>query len=338
MQKVVEYSVPGLSIVFMVITALFGIVIPIALFLVFRKKYKADIAPFFIGCGVFFLFAIVLEGILNSVILASGAGKTIQGNIWLFGIYGGFMAGLFEETGRFAAFKTVFKKYRSNDMNALMYGAGHGGFEAFFILFFAMLSNIVISLMLNAGMTNLLTAGVTDEATLQSITNMYKTLSETPSITFLVGTVERIAAVAIHISLSIPVWFAAKKGGMYFLLYPLSILLHWAVDTIAVVASKYIASVWLVEVIIYIITACLVLIAYRVWKKHASSQDEFGGACAGDVEAMGAGAGEVEAGATAVGIEAGDAENSETENEDAETGEAETEEMATKEAEAGKEI
>jgi uncharacterized membrane protein YhfC len=44
-----EYSVPALSIVFMTIVALTGIAIPIILFLIFRKKYKADIAPFFVG-------------------------------------------------------------------------------------------------------------------------------------------------------------------------------------------------------------------------------------------------------------------------------------------------
>ena len=34
-----EYSVPVLSIVFMVITALTGIAIPVVLFTIFRKKY-----------------------------------------------------------------------------------------------------------------------------------------------------------------------------------------------------------------------------------------------------------------------------------------------------------
>ena len=44
-----NYTVPMLSIVFMGISALSGIAIPVVLFVVLRKKYKADILPFFIG-------------------------------------------------------------------------------------------------------------------------------------------------------------------------------------------------------------------------------------------------------------------------------------------------
>ncbi len=329
MQEIgIQYSVPTLSIVFMAITAMFGIVIPVVLFLIFRKKYKTDIAPFFIGCAVFFVFAIILEGIINTLIFTSGVGKTIQGNIWLYGIIGGFMAGLFEETGRFTAFKTVFKKYRANDKNSLMYGAGHGGFEAFFILFFSMLSNIIISLMLNAGMTNMLTAGVTDEAMLQNLSNVYQTLSQTPSITFLIGTIERIGAVALHISLSVLVWFAAKKGGMCFWFYPLSILLHCLVNAVAVIMSKYVASLWLVEVMIYIMSACCALIALKVWKKYSSSYEEFEETGAGEVET-----GEIETG-EAGEIESGEAGEIETgEAGEIETGEAGVEMVATGEIE-----
>jgi len=130
-----EYSVPILSIVFMSIVVLVGIAIPIVLFLIFRKKYKADIAPFFFGFAVFIIFALIIEGSINVLILKSSIGKAIQGNIWLYAIFGGLMAGLFEETGRFTAFKTVLKKYWRNNMNGLMYGAGHGGFEAFLFWF-----------------------------------------------------------------------------------------------------------------------------------------------------------------------------------------------------------
>lgn len=327
MQEIgMQYSVPTMSIVFMAITAMFGIVIPVVLLLIFRKKYKADIAPFFIGCGVFLLFAIILEGIINTLIFTSSVGKTIQGNIWLYGIIGGLMAGLFEETGRFAAFKTVFRRYRSNDTNALMYGAGHGGFEAFFLLFFSMVSNIIISFMLNAGMTSMLTAGVSDPAMQQNLAAVYQTLSETPSITFLMGTIERIGAVALHISLSVLVWFAAKKGGRCFWLYPLSILLHCLVNAVAVIMARYVASTWLVLAMIYVMSACCAVIAFKVWKKHSSKRDK--------AEAEVIGAGEAEAGETGAGeAETGEKESEKIEAEETESGEKEVEGTVATEAE-----
>ena len=201
-----EYSVPALSIVFMSVSALTGIVLPFVLLFYLKNRFKIGIKPFIIGCATFIVFALILEQFFHSVILNSGIGKTIQSNVWLFGLYGGLMAGLFEETGRFAAFKTVLKNDLNNDRNALMYGAGHGGAEVFFILVLGMASNIIMSIMLNTGAAEQLKAGITDEAQLQSLYKTFELLSGTPSGNFLICIFERIAAVAIHISLSVLVW------------------------------------------------------------------------------------------------------------------------------------
>lgn len=265
-----EYSVPTLSIVFMAITALTGIAIPIVMFFILRKKYKADIKPFFIGCTVFIVFALILERIFHSFILTSDVGKVIQSNIWLYGIYGGLMAGLFEETGRFIAFKNLQKKSNNNDKNSLMYGAGHGGIEALIILVFSMISNIIMAVMLNNHMAEQLISGVTDEVQLQTLYNAFQTLAETPSGDFLMAAVERIAAVAIHLSLSVLVWFAVKNGGKCLRFYPLAILLHTVVNAFAVILAKYMPSMWIVLVVIYILAASFAAIALKVWKKYSS--------------------------------------------------------------------
>ncbi len=264
-----DYSVPSLSIIFMAISALVGILIPIILFIVIRKKYKADIKPFFVGVAIFILFAFIIERFFHSIILTSNIGLIIQKNIWLYGIYGGVMAGLFEETGRFFAFKTVLKKNLSNDRNALMYGAGHGGVEAFIILVFSMISNIVIAVMINNNMAEQLISGVTDEVQLQTIYKTFETMSQTPSGDFLMAIIERIAAVSIHISLSVLVWFAVKNGGKFFWLYPLAILLHAFVNAFSVILAQYVPSVWIVLVALYLLSASFVVIASKVWKKNA---------------------------------------------------------------------
>ncbi|MGI6085704.1 MAG: YhfC family intramembrane metalloprotease [Acetivibrionales bacterium] len=264
------YSVPTLSIVFMVVTAFIGIAIPIVLFFIFRKKYKADIKPFFMGCVVFIVFALILERIFHSIILASGAGKVIQSNIWLYGIYGGLMAGFFEETGRFIAFKNLLKNNSGNDMNSLMYGAGHGGIEALIILVFSMISNIVMSVMLNKNMAEQLISGITDEAQLQILYNAFETLAKTPSGDFLMAAIERLAAVVIHLSLSVLVWFAVKNRGKNFRLYPLAILLHTVVNAFAVILAKYVPSMWIVLAVIYILAASFAAIASKVWKMNSS--------------------------------------------------------------------
>jgi len=103
-------NVPTLSIVFMVISCLIAFLVPVGLLLYFRIKKKADILPFFVGCAVMLIFAFVLEQLAHRLILGSAAGMIIQKNTLLYALYGGLMAGLFEETGRFVAFKTVLKR------------------------------------------------------------------------------------------------------------------------------------------------------------------------------------------------------------------------------------
>ena len=270
-----NYTVPALSIVFMAVSALIGIAIPIVLFLVFRKKYKADILPFFIGCAVFIVFALLFESFVHKLIFASDTGKAILNNIWLYGIYAGLMAGLFEETGRYTAFKTVLRRKRGNNQNALMYGAGHGGFEAVYLLGTSMISNIVMSIMLNTGMGSKLTAGVTDPAALQRVNATIAALAEAAPTDFLMGSVERFSAVALHISLSVLVWFAAKNGGRRFWLFPLAIILHALMDAAAVILSHYTSNLWIIEGAVYLISACCVVIAIAVWKKYASAPHHY---------------------------------------------------------------
>jgi uncharacterized membrane protein YhfC len=262
-----DYNVSAASIVCMAIALLAGIAIPLTLFLVLRKKYRANVLPFFIGVAVFVVFALGLEGLINSFIFGSTFGKTIQGNIWLYGAFGGLMAGLFEETGRFVAFKTVLKRSRVNDRNALMYGAGHGGFEALYILGVGMISNIVFSLMLNAGMGGTLTAGMTDAAQLEAMNRTFAALAATPPATFLMSVVERLAAVAFQISCSVLVWVAAKDGKRIWL-YPLAVLLHALLDAMAVILAGHVSNVWIVLGAVYVFAAGSVALAWRLWKKY----------------------------------------------------------------------
>jgi len=144
-------TVPSLSIAFMIITCMISFGVPIALFLYLRLVQKADIYPFFAGCTVMLLFAFILESGAHNIVLSSPAGPVIRGNVLLYALYGGFMAGLFEETGRFLAFSFALKKYRSKNVNALMYGAGHGGLEAMVIVGLTMINNIAWSSMINSG-------------------------------------------------------------------------------------------------------------------------------------------------------------------------------------------
>lgn len=259
-------TVSGATIFMIGLNLVLGFVIPAVLCIVMRKKTGGSRKAFFVGCGIMLVFAFILEGAVNATV-ASIFGTKLTGNIWVYAIYGGFMAGLFEETGRFVAFKTLLKKNMDNDGNALMYGAGHGGFEAFYLLVFGMINNLIYAVMINAGTTAAITAALPAEQA-AAMNQIYDQLITVSPLVFLASPVERLFAIMTHLGLSVIVWFAAKKGGKYTLLYPFAIFLHMFVDTTAVLINGLLAvPVVLVEAYVLLTALMLLVIARYVWQK-----------------------------------------------------------------------
>ena len=252
-------TISASSIAAMAFSALIGLAIPVALYIILRRK-GANHLPFWTGAVTFVLFAFVLEQIAYFFFMKTALWTTITANIFLYGIVGGLFAGVFEETGRFLAFKTVLRKKRGNDHNALMYGAGHGGVESVILLSAGMVINILFSLQFNAGLNS--PFGGLNEA--QQLLNL-------PFWMFLVGAVERIAAVVIHVSLSVLVWFAAKNGKRFWL-FPLAIFLHLLVDAVAVILSRTGVNVWIIEGVVYVLAIAFALLAVVIWKKNYTAQ------------------------------------------------------------------
>lgn len=213
------------------------------------------------------VFAMVLEQIVHNIVLGSATGTVIQGNIWLYALYGSLMAGLFEETGRLLAMRYVLKKEHGNAHKALMYGAGHGGFEMYMVLSIGMINNLVYSVMINLGQTQTLLEPLdeTSRATLQAA---FDALIQTPSWHFILSPVERFAAITAQIGLSVIVWYAAVGKKIKGRLYILAILLHAVLDGTAVLAAKSGMSLILVEALVWLTAVGIVLIAWNVWKKE----------------------------------------------------------------------
>ena len=177
------------------------------------------------------------------------------------------MAALFEETGRLIAFKTVLKKVQHRDANALMYGAGHGGFEAAMLVGASMISNIMFSEIINSGNTASITADLSGEA-LTEMEGLFRTLTETPANQFYLAGVERVFAIALQISFSVLFWFAAKYPEAK-KLYLLALLLHFGVDAVTVILSGNGVSPYLLEVIVGAMAVGVVVLGKRIWGRYA---------------------------------------------------------------------
>ena len=143
-------TVTPTAIIIMALVGLFTLVLPLGLGIFFWRKSKGRWRFFFIGCIIFPVFVLILERTAHSLLLYGAPGAVLQRNIWLYAFYAGLMAGVFEECGRWLAFKLSLRWSRGPG-DALMYGAGHGGIEAILLAGMTMLSNITLALALNRG-------------------------------------------------------------------------------------------------------------------------------------------------------------------------------------------
>ena len=254
-------TVPNLTIACMIVSCVIAFGLPILLALYFHKK-KGEFIPMIVGIAVMFVFVFTLEAAVNQTIFKSAIGETIRNNKILYAVYGGLMAAVFEECGRWIAYRTILKNRMGNDSNALMYGVGHGGCEAIMIVGFMMLNYITISIMMNKGTIND-TLSQLDSLTLTKMNLAMQTLSTTPSYVFLLSGIERISAMMAQVSLSVLVWFSVKyKHKKYFFL---ALLFHFIMDAGTVLLRSQVESIILVELFIFVVAAIIVFVAYNVW-------------------------------------------------------------------------
>ena len=237
-----EYAKVGSGqMTLLIIGTILMIVVPLVIAIVWTKKKKEKFTTVLVGAAAFLLFAIILEKTIQNVLIVPtqmglsehAASRFINARPVLWAFLVGLFPGVFEETGRLIAFKTVLKK-RKNRETSISYGIGHGGFEVMMILGLTFITYIIYAVMINTGSFGDIVAQATAIAPGQE--GQFKELA-TQLAAFSAGdlllmVVERIWAVLFHIGASILVFYACRDRKKFWL-YPLAILLHTLIDGIA---------------------------------------------------------------------------------------------------------
>ena len=242
------------EIVNTVLSGVLMAIVPVIAFFIMRKYMKFDVKSVVIGAVVWFVFAIVLKSVILLPVLAldNSVSRAVKGNVWLYSFVAALAAGLFEETGRFAAFKTVLKK-NDDKQDSLSYGFGHGGFEALY-LGLQIASIGLMMFMINKNGINAVAKGATPEMTKQILASIEQYCSKDIGHALLFG-FERIPAMITHITFSVMVFAAVKERKMW--LYPMAMFLHFAIDYMLVLYYAEVISLLLAEIIFAVLTVAL---------------------------------------------------------------------------------
>ncbi len=251
-------TVSAASMAGMVFSLIVSVGLPILLAVIFSRKFKGQVMTIFVGAGTFIIFAMILEQILHAVVLTV-AGAALNSHIFLYALYGGLAAALFEETGRYAAMRFFMKNNLTRE-NALMYGVGHGGVEAIMLMGMVSVNNLLTASMINNGGISEVMAQL-DAATAQLTYEQLTALWQTPAYLFYMGGLERVSALALQIGLSLFVFRAVKDGRKDCLLLAFGI--HFLVDFFTVIAAEFLPTL-AVELALAAVSAAAIWGAFRI--------------------------------------------------------------------------
>ncbi|WP_438788646.1 YhfC family glutamic-type intramembrane protease [Enterococcus sp. DIV0756] len=211
-----------------------GIALPIG-FLVAAWIKKVYLKPLLIGVACFVVSQILIRIPLLQLLAMNDGFRLFEGTQpFLYGILLAFSAGVFEETGRL-----IFMKWGLSNQTTwntgLWFGLGHGGIEA--LLFYGLPMVMV--------------------TTAQSEENI------------LIGGVERLFAMLLHVGLSLLVLYGIQKKQKY--CYFLALFLHTLVNSLIVVIPLYFAnSLMVIEGALILISSLLFLYTLNLKRKWGS--------------------------------------------------------------------
>ncbi len=261
-----EKQISPASTVMIIVALIAGIAVPVALFLYLKKKKHADLKPFLVGWIAFFAVVMVLERLFHTAVLNSPLGPVLNGNLFFYALYGGLIAGLFEELARYFCWSRLLRDHLDEDVNALMYGAGHGGSEMFNLLTVTMASNLVYALTINTSGSSALMNGLSPEQA-SAVGQIVNTLANTPAYMYLFSILERISALVIQLSLSVLVFYSVKYPDQDRRLLLLSVELHALVDFLSVIFAGTM-PIPAAEVLIALMALGTAWFARMIWKNH----------------------------------------------------------------------
>ena len=220
---------------------LLAVIIPIAIALIWKFWKHEKFTTILVGAATFVLFALILEKtIQNALVFPTtmglpdhAASQFINARPILWALVLGLFPGVFEETGRFMAFKTVLRNRRNRE-TSISYGIGHGDIEVILVLGINYIVYIVYAVMINTGTFQGIIDQVAEQAPFQeeAIRALADQLAVFSFADIGTGMFERVFAFLFHVGASILVFYAARDKGRFWL-YALAILLHTALDSFA---------------------------------------------------------------------------------------------------------
>lgn len=207
--------------------------LPIALGVFLTRRFKLGWGLWWVGAATFILSQVVHLPLLWGLTAAFKSGALPNPpeawTPWFNAVVLGLAAGVCEEVARYLVLRFWIKSARSGQ-EVLVFGAGHGGIEAILLGALAGYTTIQLFALQN---TDLSALHLSAEQ-LTALQQQLAAFTTAPWYATLLGALERIFALCIHLSATVLVWQAFRRNNLLWL--GAAILWHAVVDGASVMA------------------------------------------------------------------------------------------------------
>ena len=246
-------------------------ILPVLAFVFIQRKFKKTFKAFILGALAFFISQIVLRiPIINAVLPQFAWYNVFQIKYpYLYWIFLGLTAGIFEEIGRLVLIK-LFMKKNQRFIDGITFGLGHGAIEAMLITGLTFINLLVFSIMINSGT---LEANLSNlpQATVNAI---YAQCTRMTPLDAILGGIERIIAMGIHIGLTMIVFEGVRKNKALLYLI-IAILVHGVIDaSIGFMSQMFGFSTLAMEFVFAAISISLMIYVFYSKKRIKWQEDK----------------------------------------------------------------
>lgn len=252
--------VSNATIISMFVPIIFSFLLFAGLIIFYKKKTGIYVKPLIIGSIGFIVFTQVLEKILHVIVVTNF--PNYADHPWIFGLYGAFAAGIFEELGRFILLTWLLKKYLDYK-GGLSFGIGWGGIEAVVLMLTIIVPNIIFAFLINAGT---LESSLAAQIPADQLVTLKETVLNQGISFYMLVCVERFFAVFLQIAFSLIVLLGVAKKKFSYVLY--AILIHAAIDyPLAFYQTGHIKSLWIIECYLAVFGVLAIVFITKIKKR-----------------------------------------------------------------------
>lgn len=223
------------------------------------------------GAAGFLISARVLKvGVhMVCIVMDNPISRYINGNTAAYVIYGIFMAGIFEEVGRYVIIRFFMKKNKTRE-NFVMYGIGHGGIEVWSITLLSLLSLLAFAVLVKyQGIESALQLmGISKDVPEDLVNIVVDTLTTATNFGIAMAGLcvfERICSMTVHIAFTVIVSYGIEKKQNSYLFAAISA--HAIVDIFPALYQRGVVTLPVTEVWCLFCSIVLSVAAFHLYQR-----------------------------------------------------------------------